>query len=185
MHWLHTIHTHLHNILFKTIPKADSYIKNGFQLIDKLKRLYITGEYKLISLNVISLFTNVPIDIVVDCVNEQWNFISKECSLPKNEFLGAIRFVLDSTFFSFDNKIYKQSFGTLMGSPLLPVIADLVMRRLKTVSLISLNLDTLFYYRYVDDICTAVSPSKIEILLQQFNSFHPRLQFTTEIRETK
>ena len=114
-------------------------------------------------------------------MNEQWSFISKEYSLPKNEFLGAIRFVLDSTFFSFDNKIYKQSFGTLMGSPLLPVIADLVMRRLKTVSLISLNLDTLFYYRYVDDICTAVSPSKIEILLQQFNSFHPHLQFTTEI----
>ena len=71
-----------------------------------------------------SLFTNVPIDIAVNCVNEQWNFISKDCFLPKNEFLGAIRFVLDSTFFSFDNVIYKQSFGTPMGSPLSSVIAD-------------------------------------------------------------
>ena len=68
-----------------------------------------------------------------------------------------------------------------MGSPLSPVIADLVMRRLETVFLMSLNLDILFYYRYVDDICTAVSPSKIDILLQQFNSFYPQLQFTTEI----
>jgi len=33
----------------------------------------------------------------------------------------------------------------------------------------------------VDDICIAVSPSKINILLQRFNSFHPRLQFTVEI----
>ena len=49
------------------------------------------------------------------------------------------------------------------------------------MSLMSLNLDILFYYRYVDDICTAVSPSKIEVLLKQFNSLHPRLQFTTEI----
>ncbi|KYN38516.1 hypothetical protein ALC56_07093 [Trachymyrmex septentrionalis] len=111
---------------------------------------------------------------------EQWNFISTDCSLPRDEFLGAIQFILDSTFFSFDNKIYKQSFGTPMGSPL-PVIVDLVMRRLKTVSLMSLNLDIVFYYRYVDDICTAVSSSKIDNLLKQFNSFHPRLQFTTEI----
>ena len=69
-------------------------------------------------------------------MNEQWSFITKECSLPKNEFLGAIRFVLDSTFFSFDNKLYKQSFGTPMSSPLSPVIADLIMRKLETVSLI-------------------------------------------------
>ena len=100
-------------------------------------------------------------DIAIDCMNEQWNFISKDCSLSKNELLGAIRFdrgirfVLDSTFFSFDNKIYKQSFGTLMGSPLSPIIADLVMRRLETVSLRSLNLDILFYYRYtVRQICS-------------------------------
>ena len=67
-----------------------------------------------------------------------------------------------------------------MGSPLSPVIADLVMRRLETVSLMSLNLDVTFYFRYVDDICTAVEPSKIDSIVKQFNSFHPRLQFTSE-----
>ena len=120
MHWLH-ICTIYYSRLFL---KADSYIKNSFQLVEKLKRLYFTDKHKLILLDVISLFTNVPIEIAVDCVNEQWSFISKDCSLPKNEFLGAIRFVLDSIFFSFDNKIYKQSFGTPMGSPLSPVIAE-------------------------------------------------------------
>jgi len=29
-----------------------------------------------------------------------------------------------TTFFSFNNKIYKQAFGAPMGSPLLPIIAD-------------------------------------------------------------
>jgi len=170
------------HILFKTIPKADSYIKNSFQLIDKLKRLYITNEYKLISLDVISLF---PIDIAVDCVNEQWSFISKECSLPKNEFLGAIRFILDSTFFLFDNKIYKQSFGTPMGSPLSRVIANLVMRRLeRSVSLMSLNVDILFYHRYVDDICIAVSPQKLIFCYNVLIHFI-RLQFAIEKKEEK
>ncbi|KYN40057.1 hypothetical protein ALC56_05544 [Trachymyrmex septentrionalis] len=44
----------------------------------------------------------------------------------------------------------------------------------------SLNFDILFYYRYIDDICTAVPPSQIDGLLEQFNSFHPCLQFTVE-----
>ena len=45
---LYSLATYLHNMLFKTIPKADSYIKNSFQLVEKLKRLYITGDHKLI-----------------------------------------------------------------------------------------------------------------------------------------
>ena len=38
------------------------------------------------------------------------------------------------------------------------------------------------HHRYVDDICTAVAHSKIDVLLEQFNLFHPRLQFTSEVR---
>jgi len=38
--------------------------------------------------------------------------------------------VLDSTFFKFDQKIYKQNFGTLMGSSLSP-IANLVIQDLE------------------------------------------------------
>jgi len=93
---LYSLATFLYNRLFKTIPKADSYIKNSFNLVDKLRMLHTTGAHDLISLDMTSLFTNVPMDIGV---NEQWNFILKDYSLPKNEFLGVIRFVLDSTFF--------------------------------------------------------------------------------------
>ena len=47
----------------------------------------------------------------------------------------------------------------------------------------SVNLDILFYYRYVDDIrvCTALPPSEIDVLLERFNAFHPLLQFTVNI----
>ena len=67
---LYPLTTYLHNILFKSILKANSYIKNSFELVEKLKRLHITDEYKLISLDVKSLFTNVPMEIAVDCINE-------------------------------------------------------------------------------------------------------------------
>jgi len=43
----------------------------------------------------------------------------------------AIKFVLSSIYFTFMNKIYKQIFGIPMGSPLSPIVADLVMRDLE------------------------------------------------------
>jgi len=39
--------------------------------------------------------------------------------------MAAINFVLSSTYFTFNNKIYKQIFDNPMGSPLSPIMADL------------------------------------------------------------
>ena len=53
------------------------------------------------------------------------------------------------------------------------------------MSLMSLDLDAAFYFRYLDDICTAVVPSKIDSVLEKYNSFHQRLQFTSEVEGDK
>jgi len=42
-----------------------------------------------------------------------------------------------------------------------------------------------FYFRYVDDIALVVLRHKSNKLLATFNSFHPRMQFTMEIRDEK
>jgi len=61
--------------MFETIPKAESYIKNSFQFVKDIKEMRIDNNYKLISLNIVSLFTNIPLDIAIDCVNDNWIFI--------------------------------------------------------------------------------------------------------------
>jgi hypothetical protein len=92
-----------------------------------------------------------------------------------------VKLVLNSTFFSFNNSYYKQKFGTPMGSPLSPIIADLVMQDLESRALKKIGVELPFYFRYVDDIVMAVPNNLIEFTLLTFNSFHPRLQFTIEI----
>jgi len=82
---------------------------------------------------------------------------------------------------SFNNKIYKQKFGTPMGSPLSPMIVDIVMQDLEKRVLETFNFNISFYYRYVDDLVMAVSTSRIELIIETFNSIHPSLQFTLEI----
>ncbi|XP_018360880.1 PREDICTED: uncharacterized protein LOC108759762 [Trachymyrmex cornetzi] len=177
---LHALATFLHKILFESIPRTESYLKNSFQLIDVLKNVHIDNNYSLVSLDVVSLFTNVPLDIALDCINEWWSSISRRCSLPREEFLSATQMILESTFFVFNNKTYRQCFGIPMGSPLSPIIADLVMRKLETWALSSIKNSPKFYYRYVDDVCMAVVPSDIDMILDKFNEFHPRLQFSVE-----
>jgi len=69
-----------------------------------------------------------------------------------------------------------------MGSPLSPIIADLVMQDLEANALDTLGLEIPFYYKNVDDIALAVPRQKTKEVLTIFNSFHPRMQFAMEIR---
>ena len=87
--------------MFETIPKAESYIKNNFQ-VKNLKGIKLVDNFKLISLDVVSLFTNISIDVALDCVNKKWNFILNKCDFLKAEFLTTVQFVLDSIVFTFD-----------------------------------------------------------------------------------
>jgi len=130
---------------------------------------------------VVSLFTNISIELALKSVEDRWNHISLNCNIPKEEFLEAIKLILESTYFSFNNKIYKQKFETPMGSPLSPVIVDIVMQDLGKRVLETFNFNIPFYYRYVDDLVMAVPTSKIEVVIETFNSYHSSLQFTTEI----
>jgi len=48
-----------------------------------------------------------------------------------------------------------------------------------------IDCDISFYYRYVDDIILAAPNEKIAKIVETFNSFHDRLQFTVEYENNK
>jgi len=65
-----------------------------------------------------------------------------------------------------------------MGSPLSPILANIVMEDLEIYCLNKLDFGTKIFYRYVDDILAIIPKDRINDLLKEFNSYHPRLQFT-------
>ncbi|XP_018364347.1 PREDICTED: uncharacterized protein LOC108762042 [Trachymyrmex cornetzi] len=71
-------------------------------------------------------------------------------------------------------------FGMPMGSPLSPILADLVIQDLELYVINSLEFKVPIYYRYVDDILVALPDVQINKVLLLFNSHHNRIKFTVE-----
>jgi len=152
---LYSLAAYLQNLISDSLENANSYVNNSFDLYNTVQNKQIGESDVLISLDATSLFTNIPLDLAIKSVSSRWTYIQHNTKVPKNEFISAIEFILSSTFFTFNNVIYQQTFGTPMGSPLSPIIADIVMQDLETCCLRKANCQLSFYFRYVDDIVMA------------------------------
>ena len=87
--------------------------------------------------------------------------------------------------FSYEGKLYMQVNGVAMGSPLGPVIANIFMSELETITIPLLDQTVQNWKRYVDDTFAFVIYDKIEYVLDKLNSFDENIQFTFEIEKEK
>jgi len=87
---LYFLATYLHKIMIKSFPVSHSHVCNSCDVVKKLSNTYLDNNFRLVSLDVISLFTNVPTDLIIDSVSSRWNNISPNCDIPCNEFLLAV-----------------------------------------------------------------------------------------------
>jgi len=60
--------------------------------------------------------------MILELLDNKWNLIEPHVIIPKQEFLDAIRFILNFIYFKF-NKIYRQSYEVSMGSSFSPIVA--------------------------------------------------------------
>ena len=69
-----------------------------------------------------------------------------------------------------------------MGSPLGPTLANIIMTEFENIIIKPLtnNGTIAFYKRYVDDTIVLAKPCDLDRILKQFNSFHPKIQFTID-----
>jgi len=115
-------------------------------------------------------------------IENRWNDIKKTTKMSLPQLLNAIDLVLSSASFKFNEKYYEQIYGSLMGSPLSPILADVVMDDLEIKCLQRLDFKIHTYYRYVDDMFLIIPENKLEMVLKTFNEYHPRFKIHTRIR---
>lgn len=171
----------LNSILSNLIPEFRFNVRNSFEVVERLKNHTIPAGYSLVSLDVKSLFTNIPRDLVIQVIDSSWSSISEHTPIDKDTFMQLINFTFNSSFFSYKGNYFKQTFGMPMGDPLSPILANLVMNYVANSAINRLDFHPPFLFIYVDDTLTAIPTDKLNHSLQVFNSVNPKLQFTTEV----
>ena len=135
----------------------------------------------MVSFDVSSLFTNVPLEFTIDLILEKvYKKKLVKTRLKREEMKELLEMCTKEMHFSFDGRIYQQTDGVCMGSPLGPVLANVFMVHLEE-TLAPKMIDSMpVWKRYVDDTFTAVKKGEIDDIIVKLNSFHPNIKFTHE-----
>ena len=99
---IHFLAKILNNELKNCIKKPKSYINNNFKLKEKLADVTITSDCILVSLDVSSLFTNIPYQLVINSLEKRFNDIHFNLKIPFQEKIETTKFLCDNTFFIFE-----------------------------------------------------------------------------------
>ena len=156
-------------------------LSSTWEFLDKLKLFIFKPSDCMISFDVVSLFTNVPLIETVDIISD---YVYKSKSKPafsKLVFKELLN-IATSGIFMYNGRLYRQVDGFTMGSPLGPTISNFCLAHLENEILSVSKFKPELYLRYVDDIfCLFRDQSTYEKFFQQLNELYSSLKFTFEI----
>ena len=139
---------------------------------------------QIVSLDVVSLFTKVPTDETLAVVRNKLAadpLLEERTCIPIDNLMDMLTFCVETTYIGMGSDIYRQEEGLAMGSPLLPVLANIYMEYFEEMALGSTSLKPYMWLRYVDDTFILWPHQEdVQILRDHVNSIRPSIQFTME-----
>jgi hypothetical protein len=196
------------NITWNPPKKSFKYaLKDTFDFINKVSDFKFEENDFIISIDVESLFTNVPIDETIKIIKDAFfkektekvprtkkNIGYKNIRLGDSQYEGnlnglpwehfeyLLRNCLQESIFTFNNKLFKQIDGVSMGSRLGPIIANIFMDYFECQHMQELTkLGVKLWLRYVDDTFVVINnKNQADKILDFLNKCHPTIKFTIE-----
>ena len=173
----------LSRILQPLVEHSSRRIKNSAQLCDILRAVHLEESERLVSYDVINLFGSVP---TTEAVQLAITRLRSDASLSTRtklsiESIGELlKLCMGETYFKCFSTCFKSS-TCPMGSPLSPVMCEIVMQELEEKVLRRFPTGVRVFLRYVDDCFSIVESNTEERLFNELNSVHPDIKFTKEM----
>ena len=122
-------------VLLTPLVGANGFnVKNFYEFAEQLISLTINHDDCMVSFDVISLFTKIPVDVAKIVVLERLkkdDTFDYRFYLTLTDNMTALNLCLDNTYLYFRGKFYRQIFGVAMGSPVSVIFANLVLENIE------------------------------------------------------
>lgn len=173
-------------ILTETFDEMGHHVKNTPHVIEKIKGVTLDQDDIMISFDVVSMFTNIPIDHMITLIKKKQHIIESTYNIKFGLFTEILLYLLrDSAIFNWNEKTYRQKDSLAMGSPLSPILAKILMNDILDTTLPTLPSQPKALALYVDDSFWVVNKNLVTIISNALNAYHPRIKFTNEVEENK
>ena len=163
----------LARILNPLVGTSNHHVQNTRDFIEQIKDVRLKDGETIISYDVISLFTSVPIQSALDIIQQRLTIdqdLHKRTSMTIKQIISLLEFCLNSTSFMFQGQHYQQMEGAAMGSPLSLIVANIFMEHFEKQALESAPHPSSLWKRYVDDTFVILETSYKEEFFHHINS---------------
>ena len=145
---------------------------------DGLREVRLNNKEEIISYDVVSLYTNVPVmEAIETCTSLLYSLPeSQRPEMDRETFMELARIASCDVVMSTHDGFYVQRDGLAMGSPPAPHFANGWLSKFDSV----IRGEAKLYFRYMDDILKEVNREHVEQQLRDINQLHPNLKFTLE-----
>ena len=145
---------------------------------DRLKEVILEENEEVISFDVVSLYTNVPVlEALQVCTDMLYALPTKDRpNVDKETFITLAKIASCEVVMSTHDGFYKQIDGLAMGSPPAPHLANGWLSQFDNL----IKGEAKLYFRYMDDILKEEKRTTIEQKLTEINNLHGNLKFTLE-----
>ena len=161
-----------------------SYVKDTTHFLQILQNIKQPLDNAiLITLDVTSLYTNIPTEEGLKAVRYSLNKHRKGSHNSTNESLiNLLEFVLTKNNFRFDDQHFLQIWGSSMGSKVSPSYANIYMNWFESTFVYTYPLQPIIWVRFLDD-CFGIwthGQEELDKFLTYLNGCHDHIKFTLE-----
>ena len=170
-------------LLKPLLKDCPAHLESSIELIKSIRNLGTdilrTNNYPF-SLDVVALYTSIPSQDAIQNIcqrlkDKNFNYHG----INEDDIRKLLESVINTTYFKFNNEIFKQVSGLPMGGCLSGTLAILFMDYIE--SKVVLNNNIVLYKRYVDDIfILCKNKEESNKILLEMNALHGNIKFEIE-----